>query len=184
MSGKLDIHPSILLVDDNPHDVILLRLAFRRVGIIDPIKLVNDGAEAVRYLKGEGPYADRQAYPTPTLVLLDLKMPQTSGFDVLQWIRSEPSLQGLMVVVMTGSKDSDDVQRAYQLGADSYLVKPARFSDLVKITQSLKTYCSPRAHEPARSHLPSLVTLSRPNIAGPSASRQDTGSSPSWARSN
>ena len=70
--------PVILLVDDNPHDVVLIRLAFRKVGIIDTIQLVKDGAEAVQYIKGEGTYADRHHYPVPTLVLLDLKMPQTS----------------------------------------------------------------------------------------------------------
>lgn len=134
--------PAILLVDDNPHDVVLLRLAFRRVGIIDPIKLVKDGADAVCYLRGEGIYADRHAYPVPTLMLLDLKMPQTTGFDVLRWVREQPALRPLTVVVMTGSKESEDVQRAYELGADSYLVKPTNFSDLVRITQSLKSYCA------------------------------------------
>lgn len=134
--------PAILLVDDNPHDVVLLRLAFRRVGIIDPIKLVKGGAEAVRYLKGEGIFADRHAYPAPTLMLLDLRMPQTSGFDVLQWIRAQTSLQHLTVVVMSNSKDSDDVKRAYELGAHSYLYKPTKFSDLVKITQCLKGLCA------------------------------------------
>lgn len=141
-SSGTEPDPAILLVDDDPHDVVLLRLAFRRVGIIDPIKLVKDGAEAVRYLKGEGVYADRHAYPAPTLMLLDLRMPQTSGFDVLQWIRAQPALKHLTVVVMSGSKDSDDVQRAYELGAHSYLVKPTKFSDLMKITQCLKGYCA------------------------------------------
>ena len=136
------LDPAILLVDDNPHDVVLLRLAFRRVGIIDPIKLVKDGAEAVRYLQGEGIYADRHAYPVPSLMLLDLNMPQTTGFDVLRWVRAQPLLNDLTVVVMTGSKENEDVHRAYELGADSYLVKPTKFSDLVKITQSLKSYCS------------------------------------------
>jgi CheY-like chemotaxis protein len=131
-----------LLVDDNPHDVVLLRLAFRRVGIIDPIKLVKDGTEAVRYLNGEGIYSDRHVYPTPTLMLLDLNMPQTSGFEVLRWVRAQPSLKQMMVVVMTGSKQNEDVRRAYELGANSYLLKPTKFSDLVQITQSLKAYCS------------------------------------------
>jgi CheY-like chemotaxis protein len=117
-------------------------LAFRRVGIIDPIKLVKDGTDAVRYLKGEGVYADRHSYPPPSLILLDLKMPQTSGFEVLRWVREQPSLDHVAVVVMTGSQNSEDVQRAYQLGADSYLVKPATFSDLVKITKELKGYCA------------------------------------------
>src|SRR4029078_10578053 len=104
MSASSGADSAILLVDDNPHDVILLRLAFRRVGIIDPIKLVKDGTEAVRYLKGEGSYSDRHVYPTPTLMLLDLNMPETSGFDVLRWVRGQASLKNLTVVVMTGSK--------------------------------------------------------------------------------
>lgn len=134
--------PAILLVDDNPHDVILLRLACRRVGIIDPIRLVKNGLEAVRYLKGEGIYTDRHAYPAPTLMLLDLRMPHTSGFEVLRWVRQQPWLDHLVVVVMTGSLETADVQKAYDLGANSYLLKPSKFSDLVKITQALKSYCS------------------------------------------
>jgi CheY-like chemotaxis protein len=152
MSASVGSSPAILLVDDNPHDVVLLRLAFRRVGIIDPIKLVKDGREAVRYLKGEGAYEDRHLYPVPSLMLLDLNMPQTSGFEVLRWVRQQPAFAKLAVVVMTGSKENADVQQAYQLGADSYLVKPAKFSDLVKMTQSLKNYCSP---------------LSSPNLSAP-----------------
>jgi CheY-like chemotaxis protein len=171
MSAAADTHPAILLVDDNPHDVILLRLAFRRVGIIDPIKLVKDGTEAVRYLKGEGIYADRQAYPTPTLVLLDLNMPQTSGFEVLKWIRAQAAFKRLVVVVMTGSKHNEDVQRAYELGADSYLVKPTRFSDLVKITQCLKSYCSlaDTAAGPSLSAF-SLTADARPELSPSSKS--------------
>jgi CheY-like chemotaxis protein len=132
--------PVILLVDDNPHDVVLIRLAFRKGGIIDPIKLVKDGGEAVRYLNGEGVYADRQIHPLPTLVLLDLKMPGTSGFEVLRWIREQPHLQELKAVVMTGSNENEDIQKAYDLGADSYLVKPANFSELVRMMSSLKRF--------------------------------------------
>jgi CheY-like chemotaxis protein len=164
MSASSATGPAILLVDDNPHDVVLLRLAFRRVGIIDPIKLVNDGAEAVRYLKGEGSYADRHAYPEPTLMLLDLKMPQTSGFDVLHWVREQPAFKKLIVIVLTGSNDSEDVERAYRLGADSFLVKPTKFSDLVTMTQALKSYCSlvsngarTPAHTPALTLAPSAA---------------------------
>jgi CheY-like chemotaxis protein len=142
MSASTVSRPAILLVDDNPHDVVLLRLAFRRVGIIHPIKLVNNGIEAIRYLKGEDTYSDRQQYPSPTLMLLDLKMPSTSGFEVLRWIRQQPLLSQLAVVVLTGSAESQDIEKAYELGASSYLVKPARFSDLVEITQTLKKYCS------------------------------------------
>lgn len=132
--------PVILLVDDNPHDVVLIRLAFRRVGIIDTIHLVKDGVEAMRYIKGEGAYADRHQFPVPTLVLLDLKMPQTSGFDVLRWLREQPELSNVVVVVMSGSKNDGDIERAYALGASSYLVKPTRFEEMVKMMESLKDY--------------------------------------------
>jgi CheY-like chemotaxis protein len=132
--------PVILLVDDNPHDVVLIRLAFRRVGIIDTIHLVKDGDEAMRYIRGEGAYADRHQFPVPTLVLLDLKMPQTSGFEVLRWIREQPKLAGVVIVVMSGSKNDADIERAYSLGANSYLVKPSRFEEMVKMMESLKDY--------------------------------------------
>jgi CheY-like chemotaxis protein len=132
--------PVILLVDDNPHDVVLIRLAFRRVGIIDTIQLVKDGTEAMRYIKGEGVYADRHQFPQPTLILLDLKMPQTSGFDVLKWVREQPELANVVVVVMSGSRNDRDIERAYALGASSYLVKPTRFEEMVKMMESLKDY--------------------------------------------
>ncbi|HEX7859656.1 MAG TPA: response regulator [Verrucomicrobiae bacterium] len=132
--------PVILLVDDNPHDVVLIRLAFRRVGIIDTIHLVKDGVEAMRYIKGDGAYADRHQFPTPTLVLLDLKMPQTSGFDVLKWIRDQISLANVVVVVMSGSRNDADIDRAYSLGANHYLIKPTRFEEMVKMMETLKDY--------------------------------------------
>ena len=134
--------PVILLVDDNPHDVVLIRLAFRKVGIIDTIQLVKDGREAMRYIQGDGPYSDRHQYPIPTLVLLDLKMPQTSGFEVLQWIRKNRELENVVVVVMSGSRNDADISKAYHLGANMYLVKPARFEELVRLMESLKDYRS------------------------------------------
>lgn len=140
MSETPSARPVILLVDDNPHDVVLIRLAFRKVGIIDTIQLVKDGAEAMRYIIGEGMYADRRQFPPPTLILLDLKMPGANGFEVLKWIRSQETLEALVVVVMSGSRDDGDIQRAYQLGANSYLIKPTKFEDLVKMMESLKDY--------------------------------------------
>jgi len=134
--------PVILLVDDNPHDVVLIRLAFRKVGIIDTIQLVKDGTEAVRYIQGNGNYTDRHQFPAPTLVLLDLKMPQTSGFDVLRWIRERPELSHIIVVVMSGSQEDGDIEKAYSLGASAYLVKPTKFEDLVKMMENLKDYAT------------------------------------------
>lgn len=130
--------PVILLVDDNPHDVVLIRLAFRKVGIIDTIHLVKDGNEAMGYIKGEGTYADRHHYPVPTLVLLDLKMPQANGFDVLEWIRQQPELNQVVIVVMSGSKDDTDISKCYSLGANAYLIKPTRFEDLVRMMEKIK----------------------------------------------
>src|SRR5436190_4921601 len=134
--------PVILLVDDNPHDVILIRLAFRKVGIIDTIQLAKDGAEAMRYINADDKYSDRRTYPPPTLVLLDLKMPGANGFEVLKWIRSNEAFENLVVVVMSGSRDDADIHRAYELGANSYLIKPTKFEDLVKMMESLKDYQS------------------------------------------
>jgi CheY-like chemotaxis protein len=142
MTETPSARPVILLVDDNPHDVVLIRLAFRKVGIIDTIHLVKDGVEAMRYINGDDKYADRRTYPPPTLVLLDLKMPGPNGFEVLKWIRSHDAFENLVVVVMSGSRDDADIQRAYELGANSYLIKPTKFEDLVKMMESLKDYQS------------------------------------------
>lgn len=154
--------PVILLVDDNPHDVVLIRLAFRKVGIIDTIQLVKDGVEAMRYIQGEGSYKDRGQFPPPTLVLLDLKMPQTSGFEVLKWIRAQQDLDSVVVVVMSGSRNDEDIQKAYSLGANSYLVKPTRFEDLVKMMEGLKESCDarkPPGRLPRSERTPSLVNV-------------------------
>jgi len=154
--------PVILLVDDNPHDVVLIRLAFRKVGIIDTIQLVKDGVEAVRYIKGEGHYADRHQFPMPTLVLLDLKMPQASGFDVLHWVREQRELSQIVVVVMSGSKNDADIEMAYNLGADSYLVKPTKFEDLVKMMEDLKDYTTwKKRGKSARASMPNISTTPR-----------------------
>ena len=163
--------PVILLVDDNPHDVVLIRLAFRKVGIIDTIQLVKDGTDAMLYIRGEGAYRDGKQYPPPTLILLDLKMPQTSGFDVLKWVREQKNLDSVVVVVMSGSKEDADIKRAYALGANSYLVKPTKFEDLVKMMESLKEYCSrryrnglPKANASSPSQEPGIA-LGAPNPA-------------------
>src|SRR3954466_102132 len=154
MTDTPSARPVILLVDDNPHDVILIRLAFRKVGIIDAIHLVKDGAEAMRYIAGEGIYTDRRIFPPPTLLLLDLKMPGANGFEVLKWIRSQEHLNSLVVVVMSGSKDDGDIHRAYELGANSYLVKPTKFEDLVKMMEGLKDY---RSWQGKGRHVPEMA---------------------------
>jgi CheY-like chemotaxis protein len=131
---------TILLVEDDPNDVLLIQRAFRKANLINPIQVVGDGEEAVSYLSGEGSYADRRRYPLPILVLLDLKLPRKSGFEVLEWLRGEPDLKRLPVVVFTSSTEGLDVNRAYDLGANSYLVKPVSFKDLLEMVKTLHLY--------------------------------------------
>lgn len=131
---------TILLVEDEPIDVMMIRRAFKKAQIGNPVQVVDDGDAAVAYLAGQGPYADRDAYPCPSLMILDLKLPRRSGLEVLAWMRREPELQVLPVIVLTSSQDSADVQRAYELGANSYLVKPVEHRALVDMMCSLKGY--------------------------------------------
>jgi CheY-like chemotaxis protein len=102
--------------------------------------LVTNGDQAIAYLKGEGAFSNRAEYPLPELVLLDLKLPGIDGFQVLRWIRQQPELKALRVVVLTSSDRIQDVNLAYQLGANSFLVKPVDFERFVEISQALKGY--------------------------------------------
>ena len=130
----------VLLVEDSADDVLLIRRAFRRCGADCTISEVNDGDAAVAYLSGAGAYADRSLHPMPTLTLLDLKLPRRNGFEVLLWLRAQPLLRRLPVVVLTGSNQATDIARAYECGANSYLVKPVRFVDLQEMARSLGLY--------------------------------------------
>ena len=132
--------PTILLVEDEPGDVLLIRRACRRANLSSPLQVVGDGEAAVAYLAGQDAYADRQQYPLPALVLLDLKLPRKSGLEVLAWLRAQPALKRLPVVVLTSSRERGDVDRAYELGANSYLVKPVGFDTLLEMIQTLGLY--------------------------------------------
>lgn len=130
----------ILLVEDNPDDVLLIKRAFRRARIVNPLQVVTDGEAAMAYLAGEPPYEDRESYPLPLLVLLDLKLPKRSGLEVLAWLRAQILLKRLPVVVLTASRETPDINKAYDLGANSYLVKPVAFEDLVEMVKTLGLY--------------------------------------------
>jgi DNA-binding response OmpR family regulator len=131
---------TLLHVEDDPNDVLLLQRAFRKAGITINIQSVSDGDKAVAYLSGTDGFAERDKFPLPTLVMLDLKMPRKSGLEVLQWIRSEAKLKRLVVVVFTSSRHDEDVNRAYDLGANSYLVKPVGFDQLVEVAKTIHQY--------------------------------------------
>src|SRR5260370_11411099 len=131
---------TILLVDDSPDDVLLIRLALARAGLTHKLMVVADGEKALLYLRGETPFANREEFPLPRLLLLDLAMPRMGGFEVLEWIRSRPELTQIPVIVLTGSALFADSNRAYELGARSFVTKP---SDPTALTSSLKNLPQP-----------------------------------------
>ena len=129
---------TVLHIDDDRNDTELFQAAAGRAQACFSIQNVTDGEQAMAYLNGRGVYANRQLYPLPVLVLLDLKMPRATGFDVLKWIRNHPEVGTLPVVILSGSELRDDVQRAYAVGADSYLVKPIGFNALVDLVRTIE----------------------------------------------
>ncbi|MEC4893272.1 MAG: response regulator [Oscillatoria sp. PMC 1051.18] len=130
----------ILLVEDDSNDVLLIQRACQRAKIANPVIVVEDGDEAVSYLSGEGKYAERETYPLPVIMLLDLKLPRRSGLEVLTWLRNQPRVKRLPVVVLTSSRENQDVDRAYDIGVNSYLIKPVAFEDLMELIENLNIY--------------------------------------------
>jgi CheY-like chemotaxis protein len=127
-----------LQVEDLEADIFLLQYAFEQAGIENPVRTVRDGQMAIDYLAGVGEFADRDKYPPPCLVLLDLKLPKVNGFEVLEWLRQQPGLRNLVVVVFSSSALPGDLELAYQLGANSYIEKPGNLEHTKEIAQLLK----------------------------------------------
>lgn len=134
----------ILLVDDNPDDIFLTKRAFDRAGVTHQVPSVTGGAEAIAYLSGDSPFQDRIQYPLPDLMLLDIKMPAVDGFEVLRWVRRQSHLSRLNVVMLTSSDDLRDVNLAYMLGANSFLVKPLNFWNAADLSRSLENLLAMR----------------------------------------
>jgi len=131
---------SLLLVEDDSNDVFLIKRAFKRANFKVPVSVVNDGDAAIGYLQGIDVYSDRTQHPIPSLIVLDLKLPRRSGLEVLEWLRAQPVLRRIPVIVLTSSKESADVNKAYEVGANSYLVKPVTFNELSAMAQSIESY--------------------------------------------
>ncbi len=131
---------TILLVDDGVNDVTLMRIAFKKAGFNNPLQEVHNGEEAITYLKGVGDYSDRDKFPLPAIMMLDLNMPMKNGFDVLAWLRTQPKLKCLTVVVLTASMRREDVERAFELGANSFLVKPSTIDDFTAMIGCLRDW--------------------------------------------
>jgi CheY-like chemotaxis protein len=127
----------ILVAEDQPDDLFLLRQAFKKAQFTSAIYSVCDGVEAQAYLSGESDYSDRSIFPFPDVLLLDLNMPRMNGFDLLAWLREDPRCKRLVVHVLSSSVREVDVRRAYDLGANSYITKPSRLDELVAFANAL-----------------------------------------------
>lgn len=127
------------MAEDSPGDAELMRIAVQRCGVAACLTIVEDGELAIAYLQGETPYDDRSRFPLPRLIFLDIKMPRRDGFEVLQWIRERPELAALPVLMLSTSNQTSDKERARQLGANAYYVKPTEFNDLVRLVQTVFT---------------------------------------------
>jgi CheY-like chemotaxis protein len=130
----------ILLVEDNEDHALLIRRAFWKGTPISPLQVVTSGEEAIEYLQGAGRYSNWAEFPLPTVAVLDLKLPGIDGFEVLRWIRKQHGLRALRVVVMTCSELDQDVNLAYQLGANSFIVKPVALEDLIQMIEVSRRY--------------------------------------------
>jgi CheY-like chemotaxis protein len=125
------------MAEDNPDDVFIFKEAFRKAGVTHVFHEVCDGSQTIAYLKGEGCYADRGLYPFPDILLLDVNMPRMNGFEVMEWMRQNEETRRLVIHVLTASCRDSDVERAYELGANSYILKPSRLDELVALASAI-----------------------------------------------
>jgi two-component system response regulator len=141
---------TILLIEDNPSDVDLTKRALEKGRIANELIVASDGEEALDYLFGKGEYAGRDRFELPTLTLLDLKLPKVSGLDVLRKIRSEPSTRRMPVVILTSSREEQDISAGYDFGVNSYIRKPVDFEHFVQSVAQLGLYWLVLNEEPPR----------------------------------
>jgi len=136
---SIESKPQVVLsVDDNDVDGALLERAFKRTLIPARLFRVSEGPQAMAYLSGDGIYQDRDSYPLPDLVLLDLAMPKMSGIEVLKWIRGQPKVNRTKVLIFTASEKPEDYKSANEIGADGYFLKPTKFDDLKKLVKQIQ----------------------------------------------
>lgn len=135
-----DASDTILIVEDEEHDVEFLRRAFGRAGIANPVQHVQNGEEAVAYLKGQGRFSDRKSYPFPRVMVTDLKMPQMGGIELLQWIQRNPEYRVVPTIVLTSSTHEADVAAAFASGVSGYMVKPVDFAQLENVARVIANY--------------------------------------------
>jgi CheY-like chemotaxis protein len=133
-------HETILIVEDDENDATFIRRAFVRAGVPNPVRWVQNGEEALAYLKGEGTYADREQNPFPRVIITDLKMPQMDGLQLLQWIAANPKYRVVPTIVFTSSTAQSDVNHAFERGASAYIVKPVDIRELDQVAKTIADY--------------------------------------------
>lgn len=149
----MNLDQAILLVEDEPNDAFFFEHSLKHAGVENLLRVVRDGVEALEYLQGAGKFADREKFPLPSLVLLDLKLPRATGFEVLEYMRDHPELRRLIVVVLTSSSSHRDIIKSYDLGANAYLVKPSDSRQLAQIVKTIKDFWLTHNHPPPRAEL-------------------------------
>ena len=142
---------TILLVEDEVNDVLLITKTLNKAGVNSLIQVARDGQEALDYLTGEGQFANREKYPLPSLVLLDLKLPRVMGLEVLRRLDQRRNFRRLVVIVLTSSQEPQDIDTAYDLGAKAYLVKPSGIDQLEPMAQAIKDFWVTQNRAPANS---------------------------------
>lgn len=156
--------PTLLLVEDEPTSIFFFEHVVKKLGIINRLQIAKDGREALDYLEGVGEFGDRLAFPLPGLVILDLKLPRLSGFDVLQHVRNNPETKKIVVVILSSSVSDEDIAKAYELGANGYLVKPLHLEELQEIVRAIKDFWL------TYNHFPSGAIVGRSLPGGPDGS--------------
>ncbi|MDB6016062.1 MAG: response regulator with CheY-like receiver domain and winged-helix DNA-binding domain [Pedosphaera sp.] len=147
---------TVLLVEDDLNDIFLVKRAFKKAHIPNPLQVVTDGVDAIHYLQGDDKYADRQLHPLPHLIVMDIKMPRKTGFEVLDWIKHDGLLKRIPVIIVSSSDQPEDINRAYELGANAYMIKPVDFRSVENLFQSITHYwgleCAKPELEPEPEH--------------------------------
>jgi CheY-like chemotaxis protein len=133
----MEKHSVIMLVDDSWDDLELMRVAFRKAGVKNPVAEMHSGEQAISYLSGENGYADRRHFPLPCLIITDLKMPGVDGFELLEWLKTQPVLDRVPKIVLTGSNDVRDRKRADELGCSACFVKPDQLDGLAALMRRM-----------------------------------------------
>ena len=131
---------TVLFADDSSGERLLFAQAGQKAGVRYKLQTVTNGHAAVAYLSGSGEYRDRARFPLPALLILDINMPELDGFETLKWVRSQAVFRSMPVVMFSTSSQSEDIQRAYKLSANSYLLKPANLSGLLQIVKMIEVY--------------------------------------------